>query len=253
MKKFLLLISSFILTLTTSAELKVDMESWRDFAAGNIEAGVNGLGRFDTTSQSIDWGTDSNGEDASQTSSCLYIYFKNMAPEDMKEINVKVDGQHIISRIEPTEINGLPTLKIIFESGKDLGLTLNHRNTNIGSARINPRDYIPGHIYDIEVLNAGLVSMAVTSEPSGAAITLDGEQTGQKTPFTFENIKMGKHTISLTPGDPKIAEPISDKIIYVTAAARAFNFPMYKTKNIVIAPNPSNAEVTVYQNGQVIA
>ena len=253
MKKILLLVSSFLCILSSTAELKVDMQSWNDFAAGNVEAGVGSMGRTDMTDANIEWGTDTNGEDARETSSCLFIYFKNMAPEDLKDVNVQIDDQHMYSRLETTEVHGLPTLKIIFESGKNLGINLQHRNTNIGYARIEPRDYLPGHVYGLEILNAGLVSMAVISEPAGAAITLDGEDTGKRTPFTFEKIPMGKHTISLTPGDPKIAEPISDKIIYVTSAARAFNFPMYKTKNVRIVPTPGNAEVTVSLNGQVVA
>lgn len=252
MKKYLLFALSSLFILSASAELKVDMLSWRDLAAGNVEAGAHGMGRTDMTAQSIDWGTDNNGESAAETSSCLYIYFKNMAPEDLKDINVQIDDQHMYSRINATEINGLPTLQIIFESGDNLGINLQHRNTNIGFSRIEPRDYKPGHVYDLEILNAGLVSMPITSEPNGALITLDGVNTGHQTPFTFENIPMGRHTISLAPGDTKIADPVEDRIIYVTSGARAFNFPMYKTKNIKISPNPANAEVIVSLNGQVV-
>jgi len=41
-------------------------------------------------------------------------------------------------------------------------------------------------------------TLELTSTPAGAAIVLDGEDTGEETPATFEELPPGEHTISLT-------------------------------------------------------
>ena len=46
-------------------------------------------------------------------------------------------------------------------------------------------------------LSQGLGSLAVTSDPAGAAIRLDGALTGELTPFTFEDLAPGDHTVAV--------------------------------------------------------
>lgn len=49
-------------------------------------------------------------------------------------------------------------------------------------------------------------SIAVTSTPSGASITLDGVATGNTTPHTFSNLAAGNHTLQLALTDYQSAE-----------------------------------------------
>lgn len=252
MKKYLLLIVSFLIALSSTAQMKIIDNTFRDFASGNVAAGGSSLGKEDLTANSIYWGTDANGEDGKETMSCLYITFRNMAPEDIDKLGLSVDAPSMIVRSISKDIKGLPTLEVFFESGNNLGINLTHRNTNIGEVRIPVHDYLPGHVYGVEIQNPGLVSVPVTSEPAGATVYFDGQDVG-KTPLTINSVSMGKHNIALSPADPKIANPIQEHIVYVNSDQRAFNFPMFKTKDVTIVAKPSNSYITVNYNGQTVA
>ena len=51
-------------------------------------------------------------------------------------------------------------------------------------------------IQEVEQLSFG--SLAITSQPSGAAVTIDGKNTGSQTPCTIDEITTGQHTVQLS-------------------------------------------------------
>jgi uncharacterized repeat protein (TIGR01451 family) len=68
------------------------------------------------------------------------------------------------------------------------------------TALYNDNAKVPGNVIEL-VFPSGNVpqdgSLAISSQPPGAAITIDGFATGQVTPVTFNNVPAGSHTVSV--------------------------------------------------------
>ncbi len=98
---------------------------------------------------------------------------------------VIMDGKS--SGVTPLKINSLPvgdyTLTLKLNGSADITDTLSVK-TGILLAK--------QYKFDLE-----LGELAISTDPPGASITLDGQATGQITPFTFSKLKDGPHEIEL--------------------------------------------------------
>jgi sugar lactone lactonase YvrE len=90
-------------------------------------------------------------------------------------------------------------------------------------------------------------SIYVTSDPSGAAIRLDGIDTGQVTPFGFNSINPSDHSV-----DVRLAGYFpASKMVTVTAdATTTADFPLRipQTGSLAVSSTPAGAEIWI--NGQ---
>ncbi|MDE7414236.1 MAG: PEGA domain-containing protein [Muribaculaceae bacterium] len=254
MKK--LFIYAFLLlgVLSSSAEMKIKPNSFKDFAAGNLSVGdANGLGVQDMTADIIDWPKNNDGEPGKETLSCISVVFENMAPEDIDKITPSATNGASIVLTVPKTINGRRTLQVFFDSGDNIDLDFNH--PTLGTVRFpSPvQGYKPGHMYELGIINSGTASISITTEPSGAKLTFDGVPQEGLTPITIKNVKMGEHSVSISPSNPSIASPVEDETIYVSPSKLTFNYDLYKKKDVTIITDPKDADLKVYYNNQLVA
>jgi serine/threonine protein kinase/formylglycine-generating enzyme required for sulfatase activity len=101
------------------------------------------------------------------------------------DAEVTIDGKKI-SKLTPIDVEyPCGSYKIdIFKEGYD---TIKDR--------IQVREGVPNKFY--LVLESLMGAITVETEPSGMTIWMNGEDTGEKTPFTFENIIPGEYRIKL--------------------------------------------------------
>lgn len=84
-------------------------------------------------------------------------------------------------------------------------------------------------------------SLQIGSVPTGASITLDGQQTDEKTPFTFDGLSAGWHTIQLSLAD-FVDWQDSVQVFADTAINLSVNlFPL--TADLGVTSNPPNAQI----------
>ncbi|MBM3435900.1 MAG: PEGA domain-containing protein [Bacteroidetes bacterium] len=88
------------------------------------------------------------------------------------------------------------------------------------------------------MMNPNFGSLSVTTSPvSGAQITLDGIPTNHTTPFTFDTLASGKHTMSLL---IDLYEPVSREITLKDNEKYSLEIPLTPVfGNIEIASNPA--------------
>ncbi len=89
---------------------------------------------------------------------------------------------------------------------------------------------VPAEFTLVEISNPTTGSIAVNSTPQGAAITLDGTETGQVTPYTFDNLDPGEHTVAVNLAG---YEPASQIVNVVAGSSVPAKF--------TLVPVPSNA------------
>jgi len=91
-------------------------------------------------------------------------------------------------------------------------------------------------------------SLNVTSSPAGAAISLDGSATGKTTPFIFNDITPGDHTVDVSlagysPGSATIAVTTGE-----TASADFQLVPVPQTGSIAVTSTPAGAGISLDGN-----
>ena len=88
-------------------------------------------------------------------------------------------------------------------------------------------------------------SLVVTSTPAGAAISLDGIDTGNVTPFTFSPVDQGSHTVELSLAGYQTA----NKTVSVTAGgsttADFVLVPVPTTGSLMVTSTPAGAAVSI--------
>lgn len=89
-------------------------------------------------------------------------------------------------------------------------------------------------------------SIAVTSTPIGAGISLDGADTGEVTPFSLDNVPAGTHTIDVSlPG----YTPGSQSVSVTTGSTVKVDFQLVlippQTGSISVISSPAGAEITL--------
>lgn len=249
MKKILLLIAAIIASLSASAQMEIITNSFRDYASGNkAVGGENGMGVTDMTAETIDWPYDQDGNEG--TLALLYVYFENLAPDDVKKIGIAPSSNTYIVSKDYALINGRPTLKVFLLAGKNIDLTF---NSQLGSTRLQSKDFTEKHVYEVGVRNKSSQNVNITTIPDGATVTFDGYKLAGHTPLTIPNVSMGDHTIAIAPANPQIANPIDERTITVTASQSAFHYDMFKTKNVNIIAVPYDSHLEVIFNNQTIA
>ncbi|MDE7096182.1 MAG: PEGA domain-containing protein, partial [Muribaculaceae bacterium] len=106
-------------------------------------------------------------------------------------------------------------------------------------------------IYRTTIRAAATVSLNINSEPSGAIVFLDNHKVGV-TPITIPDTPMGKHTISLTSPDSKIADNLVSDVIDISASSANFDFNLMKKRSVTFQAQPSKAEITIEKAGKTI-
>jgi len=96
-------------------------------------------------------------------------------------------------------------------------------------------------------------SLAVNSTPAGAAITLDGTETGQVTPYTFSELAPGEHTVAV---DLAGYEPATQTVSVIAGSSVTADFTLIlipTTGSIVVNSTPVGAAITLdgTETGQV--
>jgi hypothetical protein len=96
-------------------------------------------------------------------------------------------------------------------------------------------------------------SLAVNSTPAGAAITLDGSETGQVTPYTFNELAPGEHTVAVNLAG---YEPASQTVSVIAGSSVTVDFTLIlipTTGSIVVNSTPVGAAITLdgTETGQV--
>ncbi len=84
-------------------------------------------------------------------------------------------------------------------------------------------------------------TLTVTSVPAGAAIFLDGEDTGQTTPFTFEDLDSGSYEVTVEL-DGFVSSPGSELVQLAPLAERELSFTLSST-GLQIASDPAGAAI----------
>jgi len=90
-------------------------------------------------------------------------------------------------------------------------------------------------------------SIVVNSTPSGAAITLDGTESGQVTPYTFDTLTPGEHTIAVNLAG---YEPASQTVNVVAGSSVTADFTLVEISNpttgsIIVNSTPAGAAITL--------
>ncbi|MFA5002423.1 MAG: PEGA domain-containing protein, partial [Methanolinea sp.] len=96
-------------------------------------------------------------------------------------------------------------------------------------------------------------SLAVNSTPSGAAITLDGSETGQVTPYTFSELAPGEHTVAVNLAGYETASQTVSVIAGSSVTADFTLILIPTTGSIVVNSTPAGAAITLdgTETGQV--
>src|SRR5690606_13304966 len=87
-------------------------------------------------------------------------------------------------------------------------------------------------------------SIVVNSTPAGAAITLDGTETSQVTPYTFDSLTPGEHTIAVNLAG---YEPASQSVNVVAGSSVTADFTLVMiptTGSIIVNSTPVGAAIT---------
>lgn len=248
MKKLLLIFCALIATLSASAQMEVIDNSFRDYAAGNKDAGgENGIGFRDVTPELVIWPYDQDGNEG--TLALLVAYFENLSPDDVKKIGVSTSSNSYVNSKEYVSLDGRPALKIFLLAGNNIDVTFSNQ---LGSTRLQGKNFAPKHVYEVGIRNKSLQNVAITSTPAGATVRWDGMLMDEKTPMTIKNVRMGHHTLALSPANSEIADPVNEHTIDVTASNAAFHFPMHKTKTLNIQASPADSYLELLLDGQVV-
>lgn len=246
MKKFFLLTLGILTAASVSAELKYKDGSFHNLNDKNIALGEgNGFGVMNMTAESIVWPADEDGE--TTTSALLIVNFEMMSPEEIKQIIAQANNSTSIIKTEKLSDNRLMIFFVPAASGSTI--RLNHEK--LGIASLPAQQYKAHNVYTATVFNDGDLPVVITSEPAGATIIWDGKNVG-KTPLTIEKVKVGNHTFSLTPANPKIANSIGPETNHISESNAALHFDMFKRKNIEVETRQPDAEIFVYYNGELV-
>ncbi len=236
--------------ISVSAQLRYKDGSFKGLNDNNQAAGAGGLGHHNMAARSTEWPADDDGE--TTTSALLIVKFEMLSPDEINKIIPSTDNTatHILKK-EVKNIEGNLELHIFFvPSSASTAFQFNHET--LGSTSMPAQQFKPQQIYTATLFNNGSIPVSITSEPSGARVFLDGRERG-RTPLTIEKVSVGNHSLSLMPEDPKIANQVPEQTKFISQSNAAFNFDMYKRKNVTIEASPYNSEIYVYYNGKSIA
>lgn len=250
MKKIILLLIAVVVSLSASAQLEVITNSFRDYAAANKDAGGdNGMGHYNVTADIIDWPYDQDGNEG--TLALLMVHFENMAPDDVRKVDVSASSNSYIVSKDFSIIGGRPTLKVFLQAGKNIDLTFTNQLGE--STRLNSHNFTEKHVYEVGIRNKSRQPVTISTIPNGATVTFDGIRQNGVTPLTIPNVSLGDHTIAISPANPQIANPVDQQTITVTASNSAFHYDMHKTKNVYITATPFDSYIQVFFNDQLVA
>ena len=204
-------------TLQAIAQIEVVPNSFGGISDKNVASSSGDLGITNMTENMIDdWKTDTDGEEG--VNAILVVFFENMSAEDMKQVNIsKLSNEKFVSFSDPDlhDMSGrLAKWFYIPASSQPFDITFSH--PRFGGARLIGVTMDKKRIYQTTIRAAATVSLNINSEPSGAIVFLDNHKVGV-TPITIPDTPMGKHTISLTSPDSKIADNLVSDVIDVSA------------------------------------
>ncbi len=89
-------------------------------------------------------------------------------------------------------------------------------------------------------------TLTVTSEPPGAAIYLDGSDSGEVTPFTFDDLESGTYEVTISLGG-YVSTPVSELVQLAPLAEREVSFSLSRT-GLQVASDPAGA--MIFLDGQ---
>jgi len=234
--------------LAAQAQMKIVEGTFHDLAAGNVSVSESSMGVTNMTAESMEWPLDADGEEG--TLALLAVTFENMSPEDIERVNVQLPMGKIVAKTETRVINNQTYRWYFIPADNNMDVTFHH--DRFGDDRLLAENFEAKHIYVLKIRNATTVSVSVNSVPGGARVVFDGQELEHPTPCTIPDVVMGLHKIALIPGNPRMANPVQERTIEVSASQAAFSYDMLKRKTVVIKASPFDSYLKVSLNGKVV-
>lgn len=106
-------------------------------------------------------------------------------------------------------------------------------------------------VYHAKIRAKGTVSVAITSNPTGATLYFDNKKYGT-TPITVPDVTLGKHNFTLEAPNRNIARNLTGTLD-ITLTNTTFDFNLMKSTNVTFTAEPANARLDITKNGQIVA
>ena len=252
MKKFIFLFFSAICAvLSANAQIEYVDGSFKSLSESDRATSSSDIGHHNMTDLVIDdWKANADGDDVN---GLLVLTFENLTPDEMKDIKIsKLSNNQIVSFTdnEIREFDGeLGKRFYIPSSSKPFDIDIVH--PKYGVTRIPGVKMQRHKVYKAKIRAKGMVSVAVTSTPSGATVIFDNRNVGV-TPLTIPNVILGKHPIKIVTPNRNIAND-KEENIDVTLSAVSFDFDLMKKKDVVFIADPGQATLLITKDGKDLA
>lgn len=237
MKKILILIIAVLLSIPFS--FAIDKERQMQFVPNSLEEKTgeiaNLMGNF-----VVNWPKD---RDDRAYTALLRVKIENMPIVEANKLSFKMaENCRIIRKESQLEKRNEILLYVeVVESVNYIEVT--HPLYGLSDRYLINEKFTEKGVYEITLYNNATATIAVTTNPSGATLLIDGIEQYCTTPAVLPGIPLGKHTLSLKVG----GQVVHSSTIDVTKQNISFSYDLRKRRVFTIDSSPSDAMIFIDQ------